>query len=256
MFKFSLFLFGMIIACDCASGQGDGNDTLPAKVKARAAELRERLAIKTYHDDAAEDRKTTVAALATIVRAESASDGAVSTFRYRALQELGRFPDVPAAIDLLIEEIDYGESRYVDSSPPISYYPAAISLVRIGARARGRILRVLDQPLPDHQLSLMVTVLVEMDQDEDGMDGMHGSPTALTMFRLSQELEQLKARAFAPEREEDRVTRIRNVKRMIALLLEPSYGLKLPSSAVRQGKPASKESLIEEFLREEPNKPR
>ncbi|HUE73520.1 MAG TPA: hypothetical protein VMP01_21770 [Pirellulaceae bacterium] len=230
MSKSWLCLVVVLVVCANARGQ---QDELPANVKERIAEIRDRFARKVPAESP-KDRETTIAALAAIVKQESAAGRKFSPVKHQALRELGDFPDVRAATYVLIQEIDYGRSLVVDASPPIFYYPAAMSLIKIGTRARGGILGALNQPLPDHKLSLMVTVLVELDQDGDGMDGLHGSTTSLTMFRLTQELEQLKARAFAPEVEEDRIKRITNVKRMIALLLEPNFGLELPGVGVQE----------------------
>ena len=214
-----LFILGTRVAV-CAQHEA-------ANIEQRARDLRQRFADRSTADDT-HDRELTVAALARIIKEESENAGKFSTTKAQALAELGKYSDVKASYGILLIEIDYGHARYVDSSPPITHYPAAMSLIKSGIASRGRILRALGEHQSDQRLSLMVSVLVELDQDTDGLEGEYSSRTALTMLRLTQELEQVKWRPVADELQDERLQRMKNLERMIALLTERNFGLKRP----------------------------
>jgi hypothetical protein len=190
-----------------------------------------------------------VDALISIIREE---DRLVENSRVKmnAISRLGSYSSVWRGVRFLVDRIDEGGGQSKRDTWPLAMYPAARALLAVGVPARHAILGSLAEPVSEHKLHLMAYVLLELDKDDDmGLDSQ------MTVFRLMRELEQTRALAVAPERETQRSTKIKNLRRMIALLLEPDFQAKSIPPAPRPARgaegPVGAESLLESVLRED-----
>ena len=194
------------------------------------------------------ENKFAVDALIRVIDEELKPDGNARLV-VGAIGRLSEFPDVAKGVERLVRLIDYGSQREYHSWP-IQSYPAARALVKMGVPARRRILGSLGESLPEHKLHLMAYVLLELDKNDDDDHDVH-----LTVIRLMREIQRRKLREVADSLREQKQAEIKNLERMVQLLLEPNFIVKQvppePKDESRADQGVATETLIEQFLRKE-----
>ena len=215
----------IFVATILATATGRAQVTLaPSEhVRKRVEELRERfsreLAVRSTVNDKQADRETTVDALVAIIKSEAVNAGPTA-LRHQALAELGNYPENNSAIRALLDNIDEPESAAPKfTGSPLEHYVAAQTLIKCGQRARMHILASLVHPQSERKLHMMAYVLAQIDQEAN-----HPFGVDITVLRLTREIKWL---ADPPQADQEGVeTRTKNLQRMIAIMLDPTFSIK------------------------------
>ena len=154
-----------------------------------------------------------------IIKGERADEAPIA-FYQRALAELGNYPDNNAAVGALLENIDEPEPAAPKlSGSPLEHYVAAQTLIKCGQRSRMHILASLVHPQSERKLHMMAYVLAQIDQEKNRPFNVD-----ITVLRLMREIEWL---ADRPQTDLEGIeTKIKNLQRMIAIMLDPTFSVK------------------------------
>jgi hypothetical protein len=215
-----------IVAADPPSlGTGPSNATTDraSELSRRISELRDELVRSDEDNQSAIRRAVTIKALVELAKSDPKGDSRAMLVKSRAIDRLTQFADTEDAVAPLVELIDCG-GEAIERDWPLSPYPAAVALTKIGVPARRYILASLNLPQNSHRLHLMAYVLTELDQGGESP----GSEIDVTAFRLRRELKSI---ASGDEILRNAANaRKKNLELMISLVEEPGFRAKhIPS---------------------------
>lgn len=208
--------------------QGALNDS--EAVARRATELRDSFARArdgstglSDSDRRRIDREVTVRALLSILEEENAKErqGAISS---QVLKELANYPENHEALRALVANI---HQPIVSGAPfftgsPLEHHTAAQGLIQCGNRARPAIYAALSHPQSERRLHIMAYVLAQIDQDK-----YRNFSVEVPVLRLTREIRWIHESKGneGGESEDDQMT-IKNLRRMIDIMLDPKFELK------------------------------
>jgi hypothetical protein len=206
-----------IVAFAAIGVRAQSSTTVAPSVADRAIELRKELAKGPNERQSRQAvDETTVQALISIIEQESKPEGDHKLVT-AGIHELGNFPQNARAIRFLVQMIEYERSARANNFPLLRF-TAAQSLIRIGGQARKALLSV-GVPLSEQNLQLRAHVLASIEEIEPDNE----SGRAIAISRLLRELERRNVIPVEQDAEEQRQIAISNVRRMIALLTDPSF---------------------------------
>jgi hypothetical protein len=136
----------------------------------------------------------------------------------RGIAELSEYGDCERVPPFLVGIIDYRESPAV-SNNPISQYPAAMALLRVGTPARLSLLSVA-KPLTADVLQLRSVVLAKLDESYRGIDDIDEGRT-LALMRVVRRIERVRNEPIKPDDENMRRISIINLRKIIEMLSDP-----------------------------------
>lgn len=215
-----VLLLTIALLCHAFRGHDQRASAQDTDLTKRISQLRAALSLDVSDRAAAAtreatDRETTVKALIAIVNEESKAGGNHRLLNL-AIAELGSYPEVFDAAELLVKMIDYEESGFVNVNP-LNRFPAARALIKLGLPARRHVIGV-GTPLSDEQLQLRSYVLAVLEQTNNRDPD---SGRAIAVARLMRQLERVEAEVVLPEFEGSRANAVKNLHRMIAFVADP-----------------------------------
>lgn len=131
--------------------------------------------------------------------------------KFNALLALGNH-DGTKTLDTLVTAITYYRPTKSRTLSPITGFPAARALVRIGGRARDTIIEAIGTDYCDYELEIIAHILLEIDGDP-----------RVAAFRLTLEMERVLRTEPKPE---SREAQRKNLRKVISFLNEENIKMK------------------------------
>jgi hypothetical protein len=207
--------------------QGPLNDS--EAVTRRVTELRERFARDAEDStgrrafDRRIDREVTVKALLSMIEDDGVKESNRALFA-KVLKELANYPDNSDALRALVDNIDQPivSGAPFFTSSPLEHHTAAQGLITCGNRSRLAIYAALSHPQSERRLHIMAFVLAQIDQDM-----YRNFSVELPVLRLTREIRWIhESKGNESDESEDSQMRIKNLRRMIDIMLDPKFALK------------------------------